>query len=95
MTKSLSCVFSGKSAGVVPGVDFKEWIQNEAKNLSITGWIRSLHDGRFEVLAQGAEDSLQEFRVRLVQGPPMSNVESLECKWLEYDKTFDKFELRQ
>lgn len=95
MTKSLNCVFAGTSASAVPGVDFKEWVQAEAKNLTIAGWIRSLHDGRFEVLGQGSEENLQEFRVRLLQGPPFSNVENLECKWIDYEKSFDVFELRQ
>jgi acylphosphatase len=95
MIKSLNCVFAGKSASAVPGVDFKEWVQTEAKNLSLVGWIRSLHDGRFEVLAQGGEENLQELRVRLLQGPPFSKVENLECKSIDYEKSFEKFELRQ
>jgi acylphosphatase len=95
MIKSLNCVFAGKAASAVPGVDFKEWVQKEAQNLSITGWIRSLGDGRLEVLAQGTEKNLQELRVRLLQGPPLSKVEKLECKWIDYEKAFQKFELRQ
>ncbi len=95
MIKSLNCVFAGKSASAVPGVDFKEWVQNEAKNLSITGWIRSLHDGRFEILAQGAEENIRKLHVRLLQGPPFSKVEKLECKSIDYEKAFEKFELRQ
>jgi acylphosphatase len=95
MTRSLNCVFSGKSANVIPGADFKEWILNEANNLSITGWVRSLHDDRLEVLAQGTEENINEFRVHLLQGPPMSKVEDLECQWIEYEKAFSSFELRQ
>lgn len=95
MTRSLNCVFSAKSASAIPGVEFKEWIVNEAKNLSLTGWVRSLHDDRLEVLAQGSEENLQELRVRILQGPPLSKVDNLECKWIDYEKTFSSFELRQ
>ncbi|PTN32312.1 acylphosphatase [Desulfonatronum sp. SC1] len=95
MTRSLNCVFAGKSASAIPGGEFKEWIVNEANNLAITGWVRSLHDDRLEVLAQGTEENLEEFRVHLLQGPPFSKVENLECKWIEYEKSFSAFELRQ
>ena len=95
MTRSLNCVFTGKSASAIPGGEFKEWIVNEAKNLAIAGWVRSLHDDRLEVLAQGTEENLEEFRVHLLQGPPFSKVENLECKWIEYEKAFSSFELRQ
>lgn len=95
MTRSLNCVFVAKSASAMPGGEFKEWIMNEAHNLSIAGWVRSLHDDRLEILAQGSEDNLQEFRVRILQGPPMSDVDDLECKWIEYEKAFASFEMRQ
>jgi acylphosphatase len=95
MTRSLNCVFVGKSASAIPGGEFKEWVVNEAKNLAITGWVRSLHDDRHEVLAQGTEENLERFRVHLLQGPPLSKVDNLECKWIEYEKTFSSFELRQ
>ncbi len=95
MTRSLNCVFSGKSASVMPGADFKEWIMNEANNLSITGWVRSLHDDRLEVLAQGTEENIKEFRMHLLQGPPLSKVQNMECQWIEYEKAFSSFELRQ
>ncbi|TVQ97776.1 MAG: acylphosphatase [Desulfovibrionales bacterium] len=95
MTRSLNCVFTGKSASAMPGGEFKEWIMNEAKNLSINGWVRSLHDDRLEVLAQGSDENLQELRVRILQGPPLSKVTDLECKWIEYEKAFSSFEMRQ
>ena len=94
MTRSLKCLFSGKTASAVPGMDFKEWIQTEAKNLSITGWVRNLHDDRIEVLAQGSEENLKELHIRLLQGPPLSQVDNLECEWINYEKAYATFELR-
>ncbi|GAB6058708.1 acylphosphatase [Desulfonatronum parangueonense] len=95
MTRSLSCVFTGKSTSAIPGGEFKEWIMNEARNLSLTGWVRSLHDDRLEVLVQGTDENIQKFRVHLLQGPPLSKVENMECKWIDYEKSFSAFEVRQ
>lgn len=88
--KSLHCLISGK----VQGVNFRAWTKNQADNLGVTGWVRNLSDGRVEVLAQGDEQALYELKGRLAQGSTMSRVESAECNWTEYDKEYDKFELR-
>jgi len=88
--KSMHCLVRGK----VQGVYFRTWTQDQAKSLKVTGWVRNLKDGKVEVLAQGDEDSLRELKKRLLQGSPLSRVESVECEFIDYDKTYDKFELR-
>ena len=40
------------------------------------------------------EKSLKELKKRLLQGSPLSRVEGVECKFIDYDKTYDKFEIR-
>ncbi|MFP4392995.1 MAG: acylphosphatase [Desulfohalobiaceae bacterium] len=90
MSKSLHCLISGK----VQGVNFRAWTKSQADSLGIKGWVRNLEDGRVEVIAQGEENALFDFKGRLTQGPTMSQVERVESKWIDYDKTFDKFELR-
>jgi acylphosphatase len=90
MTKSLHCLVSG----LVQGVNFRSWTKAQADNLGIRGWVRNLDDGRVEVLAQGDEEDLNSFRGILGQGSTMSRVEQVECKWTDYEKSYDKFELR-
>lgn len=88
MVSSLHCVISGK----VQDVSFPAWVQETAKNMSVVGWVRYLHDGRVEVLAQGVPENLKEFEKRLASGK--GEVEKIECKTIEYDKSYDSFELR-
>lgn len=90
MTKSLHCLIAGK----VQGVNFRSWTKSQADSLGLKGWVRNLEDGRVEVLAQGDEQALFDFKGRLAQGPTFSNVEKIESSWMDYDKHFDKFELR-
>jgi acylphosphatase len=88
--QSLHCTVSG----VVQGVNFRSWTRSQADNLNIKGWVRNLSDGRVEVLAQGSEDSLEELKKRLFNGPTMSRVEDVHCEWIDYDKEHSSFELR-
>ncbi|KUJ96096.1 MAG: acylphosphatase [Desulfonauticus sp.] len=89
--KTMQCLVSGK----VQGVWFRAWTHDQATSLNIKGWVRNLADGKVEVLAQGEEKDLEELKKRLLVGSPLSRVEHVECKYLEdYDKTYDKFEIR-
>ncbi len=88
--KSLHCLISGR----VQGVNFRAWTRSEAQRLGIKGWVRNLDDGRVEVLAQGEEEKLRLLRERLTQGSPFSRVEDVECRYIEYDKTYTSFEVR-
>ncbi|MBT8762682.1 acylphosphatase [Desulfohalobiaceae bacterium Ax17] len=88
--KSMHCLVSGK----VQGVYFRAWTHDQAKNLNLTGWVRNLKEGQVEILAQGDEENLNELKKRLFQGSPLSRVESVHCEFIDYDKTYDKFEIR-
>ncbi|MFO7817906.1 MAG: acylphosphatase [Thermodesulfobacteriota bacterium] len=88
--KSMHCIVSGK----VQGVNFRAWTFDQAQNLYIKGWVRNLKDNQVEILAQGAEADLAEFKKRLLQGSSLSRVENVECKEMDYDKEYNKFEIR-
>ncbi len=90
MTKSLHCLISGK----VQGVNFRSWIKDLADSFGLKGWVRNLHDGRVEVLAQGDEEALETFKGKLAQGSNRSRVEHVQTNWTDYDKEYTRFELR-
>ncbi len=90
MAKSLHCLISGK----VQGVNFRMWIYDQAKNLGIKGWVRNLDDGRVEVLAQGPEDKLQDFKAQLAKGTQFTRIEHIESEKIEYEKEYPAFEMR-
>ena len=64
--------------GRVQGVGFRYFVIREASRLSLVGWTRNLPDGAVEVLAGGAEASLDSLERRLGEGPPAARVTGVE-----------------
>lgn len=90
MTRSLQCIVSG----TVQGVYYRSWISDHAKELGVKGWVRNIADGRVEVLAQGPAEVLDSFKARLFEGSPLSQVDNIDFKWLDYDKEYAEFQIR-
>jgi acylphosphatase len=66
-------------SGLVQGVSFRYWTRETATRLGLRGWVRNLPDGGVEVLAQGTEEATERLRRALHDGPPMSQVQAVEC----------------
>lgn len=64
--------------GHVQGVGYRAFARSAARELGIRGHARNLPDGRVEVLACGSAQILQEFMVRLREGPRWARVDRLE-----------------
>lgn len=88
--KSLHCIVTGK----VQGGNFQGWLQKEAEQLNITGWVRNVADGQAEIIAQGDPTALKSFDELLRTKAPLPDVEDIRCEVVDYDKTFEKFEMR-
>src|SRR5215468_5238934 len=56
-------------SGIVQGVGFRYFTQDEADRLKLCGYVRNLRDGRVEVYAIGAPESLSRLRAMLQRGP--------------------------
>ena len=63
--------------GRVQGVGFRWFVEREAHNLGIAGWVRNNHDGSVEVLAQGSLDQLSGLLSRLREGPRAARVDDV------------------
>ncbi|WP_461208495.1 acylphosphatase [Desulfocurvus sp. DL9XJH121] len=90
MIRSLQCVVTGN----VQMVAFRAWISDQARSLGVKGWARNLADGTVEVLAQGDEAAVLELKKRLIAGSPLSKVQDVACKWIDYDKEHTEFQIR-
>lgn len=64
--------------GRVQGVGFRRFVQREAGELCLGGWVRNLDDGRVEAFAQGAAEALDALQGRLWQGPRWGEVRDVE-----------------
>ncbi len=65
-------------SGRVQGVGFRAFVRRHAADLGIRGYARNLADGRVEVLAMGSEGAVEALRGLLHNGPPWSEVRTVE-----------------
>ena len=66
--------------GIVQGVGYRAWAQRTAKELSLTGWVRNLLDGRVELAVEGEKKKLDDFIHRAKKGPPTARVDNLQVR---------------
>lgn len=52
--------------------------------MGLSGWVRNLLDGRVEALVEGEKGKIQSLERRLREGPPLSQVESIQTEWEDY-----------
>ena len=87
--KCINYLISGK----VQRVWFRAETQKIAKQLGVKGWVKNLKDNRVEVLAQGTDEQLQQFREWLHHGPEKAEVEKVEAYESECLTDFEEFKI--
>ena len=71
-------------SGLVQGVWFRAWTEQQARQLGLSGWVRNLNDGRVEVVIAGAAPAVSSMLKRLHEGPPQAKVEAVAVTdWTE------------
>jgi acylphosphatase len=74
---SVSMVLHFLIQGRVQGVGFRWFVQREAAELELRGWVRNTEDGDVEVVAAGEAGNLDELRVSLRRGPRGARVDRI------------------
>jgi acylphosphatase len=77
-------------SGIVQGVGFRYFTQDEAERLQVSGFVRNLRDGRVEVYAIGSADILAKLRTLLERGPRGAVVQQVTEASAELDPLFAK-----
>jgi acylphosphatase len=62
-------------SGRVQGVGFRWFVEREAAQIGITGWVRNRENGDVEVMATGRREQHIALRAHLQQGPRASRVD--------------------
>jgi acylphosphatase len=62
-------------SGRVQGVGFRWFVEREAAQTGITGWVRNCDNGDVEVMATGTADQHRSLRQKLQQGPRAARVD--------------------
>ena len=80
--------------GHVQGVFFRQATQQEARRLSLAGWVANEQNGTVRVVAEGEEQVLEQLLDFLHDGPPSARVERVQTNWLTATGEFGAFQVR-
>jgi len=64
--------------GRVQGVGFRWFVDHEAQQLGLAGWVRNNVDGSVEVLAIGSSQQHAALRQKLERGPRAARVDEVK-----------------
>ncbi len=80
-------------SGRVQGVNFRSEIRRKARELSLTGWVRNLRDGRVEIKAEGSEESAEGLIEWIERDPYPARVSDVKMEREEYQGEFKNFKI--
>ena len=80
-------------SGRVQGVGFRYTVKRVALGFEVTGWVRNLPDGRVELVGEGAEAELKEFRQAIADAGLEHFVRNEDLSWREATGEFRGFEI--
>jgi acylphosphatase len=78
--------------GRVQGVNYRESLRMQARQLNVTGWVRNRADGTVEATVHGWPDDVARVLDWCRRGPPGARVTSLEVN--DAAGEFEDFERR-
>ncbi|HEV7904710.1 MAG TPA: acylphosphatase [Pyrinomonadaceae bacterium] len=82
-------------SGAVQGVGYRFFAQRVAARHQVVGYVRNLRDGRVEVLAEGAPESVEALKHDLAAGPEFGHVEQVEELSLEPTGLYASFRIER
>jgi acylphosphatase len=64
--------------GRVQGVGYRAWVDHQARNHNLEGWVRNRRDGSVEALFAGPADIVSDMVARCRRGPSSARVDSVQ-----------------
>ena len=81
--------------GRVQGVGFRYFVQVNASQLNITGWVRNRWNGSVEVLAEGVRGDLETLLQAIGRGPRPGTTREVQSDWHPATGEFSSFRIRR
>jgi len=78
-------------SGLVQGVFFRAYTEEEAHRLGLTGWVKNIPGDRVEAIFEGDEPKVREVIKWCHHGPPSAEVTKVEVKWEEPTEEYNDF----
>lgn len=77
--------------GRVQGVGFRHTAEEIGLKLGLTGWVRNLHDGRVEIVAEGSKEGLDALLENLSACHLGPHIKKRETAWEKPTGEFTDF----
>ncbi len=84
--------FFGRATGRVQGVGFRYFVQQNARELKMTGWVKNMDDGSVTMELQGTMNQVNDLEKRILKGNYFVHVKELKLEQIEpveKEKLFD------
>ena len=77
--------------GRVQGVFFRAFVEEQAQQLGLRGYVHNLPSGDVEVVAEGERERVEKLVGYLKMGPPVAIVDRVVVSWSEYTGDYSNF----
>ena len=64
--------------GLVQGIGYRAWVEDEALARGLEGWVRNRRDGTVEAVFAGPADLVSEMIAACRQGPSLARVDAVD-----------------
>ena len=71
--------------GRVQGVGYRAWVDHQARNHDLEGWVRNRRDGSVEALFSGPADIVSDMVARCRRGPSTARVDAIRDEGVSPD----------
>ena len=77
--------------GRVQGVGFRAFVQQNAMQIGVTGWVRNVGCNTVEAVAEGTKEQIERFLEMIKRGPSVSRVDESREEWEQVTGEFKSF----
>jgi acylphosphatase len=77
--------------GRVQAVGFRAFVQQNAFQIGVTGWVRNVGYNTVEALAEGTKEQIEDFLQMVKRGPSVSRVDESREEWEQATGEFRSF----
>jgi acylphosphatase len=81
--------------GRVQNVGFRAHVENSARQLEVTGWVRNVGLDTVETVAEGERQTLERLADAIKTGPLGSRVDETTAEWQDATGEFQSFTVRR
>lgn len=85
--------YFGTATGTVQGVGFRMFVQQNAMNLGITGWVKNMSDGTVTMELQGPQTAIDRLEAIIREGNYFIKVQSFGLEVRDVVAMEQRFEI--